>query len=162
MTLHARVLLGFLGLWVGLLIAWVPAEEAPVNPKAAKKPVPADHAQRVKKGTALFKSDVRAILVKNCLECHGGKSVKADFDLSTRKKLMDSGYVDETAQDSYLMQLITHAEEPHMPLKRDRLPEASIELIRQWIDLGSPYDQPLIEAKPADAPKAMQVTEHDR
>lgn len=138
------------------------ADEKPPVKKNNTKPVPADHAERVKKGTAFFKSQVRGVLTKHCLDCHGGKSVKADFDLSTRKKLMESGYVEDTAKDSYLMQLITHAAEPHMPFKADRLSEASIESIRQWIDLGAPYDKPLVEGQSDDSPKALTVTEHDR
>ncbi|MCA9067476.1 MAG: DUF1549 domain-containing protein, partial [Planctomycetaceae bacterium] len=138
------------------------ADEKQPSTKAKAKVLPADHVERAKKGTALFKSQVRGILTKHCLDCHGGKSVKADFDLSTRKKLMDSGYVEDTAENSYLMKLITHAEEPHMPLKADRLPQASIDQIRQWIDLGAPYDKPLVEGKLSDRPKALTITDHDR
>lgn len=138
------------------------ADEKQSPAKKSSKPLPADHTERVKKGTALFKSEVRTILTKHCLECHGGKSVKADFDLSTHKKLMDSGYVEDTAEQSHLIKLITHLEEPHMPLKAARLPKASIERIRQWIDLGAPYDKPLVEGKSIDRPKEMKVTEHDR
>lgn len=124
--------------------------------------VPVDHVERVKEGTALFKSDVRAILSTHCLDCHGGQSIKADFDLSTREALVLSGYLADTAADSYLMELITHAQEPHMPLQADRLPQESIELVRRWIDLGAPYDQPLAEGKPDGEPKAFAITDHHR
>jgi len=57
-----------------------------------EKAVPKDHAERVKKGLVLFQEGVRATLTKHCLDCHGGKSTKADFDLSSRKALLEGGY----------------------------------------------------------------------
>ena len=84
------------------------------------KSLPPDHPERAKKGLALFKSSVRATLTEHCLDCHGGKSVKGDFDLSSREHLMDSGFVANSANDSHLMQLITHTADPHMPFKADR------------------------------------------
>ena len=130
-------------------------------PKQSKQTVPPDHAERVRKGTALFKSHVRPILVKHCLDCHGGKSTKADFNLATHKTLMDSGYVEKTAEESYFVELIEHRSEPHMPLKEPKLPEESIAKIREWIDLGAPYDQPLAEGSPSE-PQPLTVTENDR
>jgi cytochrome c553 len=129
---------------------------------AEEKTVPRDHPERVKKGLALFKASVRATLTKHCLECHGGKSTKADFDLTSRDALIKSGYVEKTAADSHLMSLIRHAEEPHMPFKKPKLPEAAIRQIGQWIDLGAPYDKPLIEKKGTAAPAEMVVTDADR
>lgn len=123
--------------------------------------VPPDHPERAKRGLALFKGSVREILTKHCLDCHGGKSVKSDFDLSTRESLMESGFVGRTAADSHLMALVTHEAEPHMPWKEPRLEEAQIEAIRQWIDLGAPYDSPMGKGKEGPAVE-MQVTEDDR
>ena len=117
-------------------------------------------AEAGKAGLALFQSQVRSILHEKCLKCHGGNSVKGDFDLSSRKKLMDSGFVDETAKDSHLVKLIEHAEEPYMPFKAPKLPPESIAAIRKWIDLGAPYDNPLTEQAAPQAP--MKVTDEDR
>ncbi len=73
---------------------------------------------------------------------------------------MDSGYVAKTAEDSHLVAVIEHAEEPHMPFKRKKLAQKSINLIRRWIDLGAPYDKPLVD--PNAKPSALQVTDKDR
>src|SRR6185436_18561654 len=43
----------------------------------------------------------------------------------------------------------------------DKLKEADLARITEWIDLGAPYDRPLIE-KVAKAKKPMEVTEADR
>ncbi len=128
---------------------------------ADEKPVPADHPERAKKGLALFKSNVRAILTKNCLDCHGGKSTKGDFDLSTREALMKSGYVEKTAASSQLMRVVRHEEEPFMPLKAEKLDDKSIKLLADWIDLGAPYDTPLVEGAKT-GPKEMKITDDDR
>ena len=44
------------------------------------------------KGTALFKTSVRAILTTHCLRCHGGKKVESEFDMGTREKLLKGGH----------------------------------------------------------------------
>ncbi|WP_197443922.1 DUF1549 domain-containing protein [Maioricimonas rarisocia] len=139
-----------------ILIGCLCAPAAAGNAKA----VPPDHAEKAKQGLALFKSHVRPLLVKHCLDCHGGKSVKADFDLSTRKLLMDSGYVDKTAEDSYLVELIEHRAEPHMPFKEPRLSDEAIGHIRKWIELGAPYDKPLVDSSAAAT--ELAVTDDDR
>lgn len=140
-------------LMVLLMTAWLPA---------ADKPVPDDHPERAKKGTALFKAQVRGLLTKHCLNCHGGKSVKGDFDLSSRELLMKSGFVEKMAADSHLLKLIRHEEEPHMPLQAPKLSDADIKLIADWIDLGAPYDAPLVEKAGQSAPVAMTITDEDR
>jgi cytochrome c553 len=129
---------------------------------AEEKSVPKDHAARVKQGTALFKQSIRATLTKHCLDCHGGKATKADFDLSSRDALMESGFVDKTAADSHLVSLIRHTEEPHMPFKKPKLPDATIKQIEQWIDLGAPYDKPLVEKSDKAVVAEMVVTDDDR
>ena len=125
-----------------------------------KKPVPPDHIERMRRGTDLFRNSVREILRKQCLDCHGGAAVKGDFDLSRRETLFQSGSVAATAAESRLLQLITHADEPHMPLQRPKLQDQQIELIRRWIDFGAPYDKPLADQSERTA--AMVVTDHAR
>ena len=126
-----------------------------------QKPLPADHPERAKKGLALFKASVRKTLTQHCLDCHGGKSVKGDFDLSSRELLMSSGFVTDAADDSHLVALIEHTVDPHMPFKKPKLPDEQIEQIRTWINLGAPYDAPLVEKSTTPALE-MQVKDSDR
>lgn len=126
-----------------------------------KKPLAPDHPERAKKGLALFKSSVRETLTKHCLDCHGGKSVKADFDISSRELLMSSGFVTDSAGGSHLIALIEHTADPHMPFKEPKLPDTTIKEIRTWIDLGAPYDAPLAE-KSATPVLEMIVKDSDR
>ena len=126
-----------------------------------QKPLPADHPERAKKGLALFKSSVRSTLTTQCLDCHGGKSVKGDFDLSTRELLMSSGFVTDAADESHLVALIEHTADPHMPFKKAKLLDEQIAQIRTWINLGAPYDAPLAEQSTTPALE-MQVKDSDR
>jgi hypothetical protein len=123
--------------------------------------VPPDHPERAKKGLELFRTSVRQILTDRCLNCHGGNSVKADFDLSTREALFASGFVGQSAEDSHLVALITHAAEPHMPWKEPKLSDEQITRVRTWIDLGAPYDAPLGN-RPRKAAAELTVTDADR
>ncbi len=123
--------------------------------------LPPDHPERAKRGLELFRTTVRQILTTRCLECHGGASVKRDFDLATRESLISSGFLGESAEDSQLVQLIKHAAEPHMPWKLPKLTDAEINSISRWIDLGAPYDSPLGNRSEA-AVREMEVTEKDR
>ncbi|MCA9037713.1 MAG: PSD1 domain-containing protein, partial [Planctomycetaceae bacterium] len=142
-----------------------PLSATPANGQedaSTKQPgIPVDHAKRMQQGLQLFRERVRPILTEHCLDCHGGESIKADFDLSSRDSLLASGFVGESAKDSYLLQLIKHEAEPHMPLKADKLSETDIEVIRNWIHLGAPYDKPLAEQRVRQS-ATMEVTDSDR
>ncbi len=129
--------------------------------EAAK--VSPEHAQRMKEGLALFKEHVRPLFVKHCLDCHGGKQTKADFDLASRDALFDSGMVEEEdAESSYLLTLLKHEEEPFMPLKAEQLPAEAIGHVARWLELGAPYDTPLVDKSAAPPKDPSAVTFEDR
>lgn len=118
------------------------------------------HAEKMAAGLQLFKSSIRGMLTEHCLKCHGGQWVKGDFDLATRKSLIESGMVDDTAADSHLMLLVRHEEEPRMPKEGPRLSAPQLASLARWIDLGAPYDRPLADQPAGSGP--MQVTDADR
>jgi hypothetical protein len=126
-------------------LAWT---SAPADPKKTAAPsVAKDHAAQMTKGLELFKKHVQPLLRQRCLKCHGGKKIKADFDLSTRKGLLRGGESGPAillgkARASLLYQLITHAKEPRMP-KGGKLAAGDVAQIAAWIDCGAPYDGPL-------------------
>ncbi|MDG2383289.1 MAG: PSD1 and planctomycete cytochrome C domain-containing protein [Pirellulaceae bacterium] len=120
----------------------------------------ANHAENMKQGTRIFKEDVRAILTEHCVKCHNAKSAKADFDLSSRTALVASGHLGDSAENSPLLKLVQHREEPHMPLKAPKLAAEEIDAIARWIDLGAPYAQPLIAGR--TEPATTRITEDDR
>ncbi|MBW3541686.1 MAG: DUF1549 domain-containing protein, partial [Planctomycetes bacterium] len=135
-----------------VVLSSVRAEEPP---PAAPKTVSAKHAAEQAQGLALFKEHVRSILAQRCLTCHGGDDVQGEFNLADRDGLLKGGekgkaIVPGKHRESRLYKLIAHAEQPHMPYDEDKLPDAEIEQIAKWIDLGAPYDKPLVETA-ADA-----------
>jgi mono/diheme cytochrome c family protein len=133
-------------IWPGLtalVVALAGLVPAPRADDAAA--VPADHARKMEQGLALFKAKVRPVLVQHCLDCHGGKAKKGGLDISDRKPLVDSGVLDGGGKESRLATLIRHEDDPHMPQKAAKLPDAAIADIARWIDLGAPYDRPLVD-----------------
>ena len=131
----------------------------------AAPPVSEKHAAEMTRGLTLFKNDVRAVLKQHCVKCHGGDKTRGGLDLTTRERLIKGGdegvvVIPGKAKESLLFRLISHLEKPNMPAKNPKLPDDAIQKIAQWIDLGAPYDQPLI-VKPG-LTKGMQVTDDDR
>jgi Protein of unknown function (DUF1553)/Protein of unknown function (DUF1549)/Planctomycete cytochrome C len=132
----------------------------------AKCEVPIDHAERMAKGTQLFRTEVRGFLVEHCLDCHGGSKTKGDFDLSTRDGLLHSGEDGVavrpfSAAESRLVKMIRHEIDPNMPKKKPRLPDSVIVSISNWIDLGAPYDAPLVAGK-SKSDSAPAISDLDR
>jgi hypothetical protein len=122
------------------------------QPAEKKDSISADHAAKMAKGLDLFKTKVRSILEQNCLRCHGGKNTESEFDLSDRGGLLKGGLsgpviVPGQSKDSRLVKLISHAQKPHMPKDGNRLSPQAVGTIADWIDLGAPYDNPLVVAK---------------
>ena len=114
--------------------------------------VDGNHAAEMTAGTKLFRDQVRDILIHKCVDCHGGNSIESGFDITKRESMLrggDSGtpaVVPRNAKASLLYRLITHEEEPTMPLEASKLKPEEIAMIGQWIDFGAPYDKPLVEA----------------
>jgi mono/diheme cytochrome c family protein len=132
-------------------------------PKNQAVGVPADHADKMKAGRELFRTEVRAILTTHCLECHGGGTVKADFNLTTRESLLGSGMVEVEgdAESSHFMAVLRHTVEPHMPQNGERLSDEALAAIARWLSLGAPYDRPLVE-QDAEQLSATGPTEAER
>ncbi len=133
----------------GLAVLLVSAATFAAGDKPTVSP---EHARNMQEGLALFKAKVRPVLVQQCLSCHGGKSTKGDLDLSDREPLMKSGALEGGSKESRLALLIRHEDEPHMPQKAPKLADVAIADIGRWIDLGAPYDRPLVDRKASTKP----------
>jgi mono/diheme cytochrome c family protein len=150
---------GFLSAcWVALVAA-AGAQAAP--------PVPADHAARMAQGRELFARHVRPLLAEHCVKCHGGDKTRSGLDLTTREALLKGGdngpvVVPTNARASRLYKLAAHLDEPHMPPKGAKLSAEQLGRLAAWIDLGAPYDRPLVERAGPAGKKPMTVTDEDR
>ena len=106
------------------------------------------------------------------MPCHGGEKTKAGFDLTTHAALLRGGesgpaVVLGRPELSLFQRMITHEEEPGMPHKKDKLPEAEIAIIAAWIRDGAIYTRELRQAEIAagggsPTRAAFALTEADR
>jgi hypothetical protein len=90
-----------------------------------------------------YQEVIRPLFQNSCLNCHDPDKHKAGLDLSTYDATMDgsdNGKVVETGDPdkSVLYKVLTHAEEPFMPKGGDKLSDAQLEIIRQWIEANAP------------------------
>ena len=120
------------------------------------------HAQDMAEGLKLFKEQVRPLLTKHCLVCHGGTQTLGEFDLSNREALIASGNLGKNAASSLLIRLLRHDEEPYMPFKQAKLSDDAIEGVARWIDLGGAYDQPLVGSPTQDRTETASLPENKR
>jgi cytochrome c553 len=133
-----------------------------------KQDLPPDHAEKLAKGQELFSQQVRAVLLDQCVKCHGGEKTKSDFDLTTREGLLRGGsskkpgVVPFKARESRLFLLVSHQEKPHMPSQAEKLSERQLASIEKWIDLGAPYDKPLGDKTTTTTKKPLVVTDENR
>jgi len=114
-----------------------------------------EHAKQMAAGRELFKSEVRQVLVSQCLRCHGGKETEGELDITTRENLLKGGssgkaIVPGKSGESRVMKLITHRQEPEMPQDAPKLSSKVVAAIGKWIDLGAPYDKPLVDESVSD------------
>lgn len=93
-----------------------------------------------------FNTQVKPILNKKCIACHGGVKREADFSLLFRQEAMakaESGkyaIVPGNASGSELIHRITsHDPEVRMPYKKDPLTKEEIETLTNWINEGAEW-----------------------
>jgi hypothetical protein len=97
-----------------------------VGPAAAQAPVEKHHAERMARGTAIFKQHVRPVLVGQCLKCHGGEKTEAELEVTDRDKLLKGGehgpaVVPGDPKKSLLYLVVAHDKKPAMPYKEAKL-----------------------------------------
>ena len=87
-----------------------------------------------------FQSEIRPILSRNCLACHGADSRQSGLVLESVADILRGGALSGPAvlvgqsSASPLIQYLKGEKEPRMPLTGSPLPEADIAAISQWID----------------------------
>lgn len=94
-----------------------------------------------------FNRDIRPILAKNCLACHGfdEESREADLRLDTFDDATGSGAIEpgDANASELVLRIISDDPDTIMPPpdSEKELSQAEIELIRRWIDEGAEYQQ---------------------
>lgn len=101
----------------------------------------ADDKAKAKTPLVTYDDHVRPILREHCFSCHNRDRTKGGLALDSYAAAMEGGSSGEVllAEDldsSRLWALITHAEEPAMPPMQEKLPQAKLDVIRNWIMSG--------------------------
>jgi hypothetical protein len=122
--------------------------------RADAPPTPED-AARVK----FFEEKVRPILQANCVKCHGGEKTKAGLRLTSRAAVLAGGdtgpaVVAERAGESLLMQAVGYANDKLQMPPSGKLPQADIDVLGTWVEMGLPWTPGHEEAVPAPAADA--------
>lgn len=108
-----------------------------------------------------YNQDIKPILNKSCLACHGGVKKSGQFSLLFQKEAYspnESGkpaIVPGDPDESEMIYRITHSDpDERMPPEGDPLPEKEIELLTRWIEEGAPWGQHWAyqKPKPVDPP----------
>jgi mono/diheme cytochrome c family protein len=92
-----------------------------------------------------YRDQIHPLLAAHCQACHNSEVKKGGLDLSTPEALLkggDSGraIVGGSAKTSLLYKLVAHEQEPTMPYKMDKLPNAAIAQLAVWINAGAQFD----------------------
>ncbi len=94
------------------------------------------------KAKVTFQDHVSPVFRSRCGSCHNPDKQKGGLNLDNFGAAMQgggSGKVVEPgdADNSTLLQVVTHKEEPKMPPNSPKIPDAEIEVIRKWIEGGA-------------------------
>jgi WD40 repeat protein len=90
-----------------------------------------------------FTDNVSAIFQTRCNSCHNADKAKGGLTLETFASTMEGGGSGKVVEPgdpeaSHLWKLVTQAEEPKMPPKSPKIPDAELAVIKAWIEAGAP------------------------
>src|SRR6184192_1261805 len=90
-----------------------------------------------------YDEHVRPILREHCFSCHSADKQESGLQLDSYPKAMAGGSSGEVVlpgdlASSRLRALVSHAEEPKMPPKQDKLASAKLDILSKWIEQGAP------------------------
>ena len=99
-----------------------------------------------------FRVKVLPLLSEHCIKCHGGEAkLRGGLSLIDRDALLAGGDSGEAVDlqspaKSYLLEMVSYKDADHeMPPSKGKLSPASIQLLKEWIELGVAMDLTAIE-----------------
>ncbi|MGH9614584.1 MAG: DUF1549 domain-containing protein, partial [Bryobacteraceae bacterium] len=110
--------------------------------------------------TVSYENDIAPIFQQACSKCHGGDTAMASLRLDSEADILKGGasgaaIVPGNSAGSLLVKrILGMGDAPRMPMGGDALPDASIKLIRAWIDQNN-FAHAAAQAQPAPAPAAQ-------
>jgi len=114
-----------------------------------------------------YDDNVQAIFREHCLACHNQTDRKGDLVLESYAAALEGGGSGQVIMPgnlggSRLWALVNHDESPHMPPEQDKLPQATLDVIRQWIEAGAPENAGSKTAAPQKAAVALVAGDADK
>lgn len=105
-----------------------------------------------------FEKNIRPILEKHCIPCHGAEKQKAELRLDSRAAMLHGGdtgpaIVPGDAAASALIKAVLYTGDVQMP-PDGRLPQADIDALTAWVQAGAPWPDYGNAASPAAGEKA--------
>ena len=103
---------------------------------------------------AFYTTHVKPIFDGQCARCHGGMNHRGGLNMDTRELMLKGGHhgpaiVPGDPDKSLLVQLIRHegpADDPMpMPRQGEKLPDADIATVAQWIKAGAVMPAPVVQ-----------------
>ena len=113
-------------------------------------------AQSEASNPEFFLQHVKPVFEAHCVRCHGNSSQRGGLSLESRQDMLldrrnNAVLIPGDAANSLLVRLIRHegpANDPMpMPSKRERLSDADISMIEQWVQAGAIMPSTLSESK---------------
>lgn len=112
-----------LAAWVDAGVPWPEAE-----PAAVGNPVD-------------FVRDIQPIFRANCYTCHSGEKPLGKTRFDAKATALTVIVPGRSAESRMIHRLLGQHDEPRMPFQQPPLPEATIALLRRWIDEGAPWPE---------------------
>ncbi len=102
-----------------------------------------------------YSTQIKPILNRECLACHGGVKKSGGFSLLFEKEAMDTtesgkyAIIPGNAEESEMIRrLVHHDPEERMPLESEPLPKEEIDLLKRWINQGAKWGEHWAYVKP--------------
>ena len=88
-----------------------------------------------------YEDHVLPVFREKCCSCHNADRKAGGLDLTSYQQMMAGGNSGDVvaggdADGSYLWQVVSHESEPTMPPDADRIPDAMLKVIKEWIAGG--------------------------
>ncbi len=115
--------------------------------------------------TVDFSADIKPILNKNCITCHGGVKKSGGFSLLFEEEAFANTESGEpaiipgnAAKSPFIQRLKEDDPELRMPYKKSKLSKEDIELLTKWVDQGAKWGKHWAYTLPekVDIPEATQ------
>lgn len=112
-----------------------------------------------------FSTQVKPILNKRCISCHGGVKRSGNYSVLFRSEALDTtesgkpGIIPGDPEHSEVIRRITSSDpEFRMPYKEEPLSKEEIHILTKWIEQGAPWGDhwAYVPLKPVDVPKSAK------